>query len=102
MSSLVVCSLVVVVSSSRCSRHKTNRMKALQIIAESELMAETFSIVTIHSTFFFFNIFSLFSLCHFFFTITYGSFFFFSTQIGTYILDIVLSFDHVDFFLSNV
>ena len=50
MSSLVVCSLVVVVSSSRCSRHKTNRMKALQIIAESELMAETFSIVTIRAS----------------------------------------------------
>lgn len=73
-------------------------MKAIQIIAESELIAETFSIVTIHSTFFFqYLLLSFFSLCvPFFFTITYGSFFFFYTDWYVYIVDIVLSFDHVD------
>ena len=67
-------------------------MKAIQIIAESELMAETFSIVTIHSTFFFqYLLLSFFSLCvPFFFTITYGSFFFFYTDWYVYIVDIVL------------
>ena len=72
----------------------------MQIIAESEQMVETFSIVTIHSTFFFSISSFLFFLfvCSIFLHNNLRFSFFFFTQIGTYIYCgyCSISFDHVD------